>query len=138
MSEENVEVVRRQNEAFNRGGVAGVLELSDPSIEWWDRVDDPGAGVHRGHDGFMKALAELADLADLHVEPKEFIDAGDYVVVPVRIIGRGQASGVSFEEHEVHVFRLRDGKITELREYREKGEALEAGRGAVVPAESDD
>jgi ketosteroid isomerase-like protein len=126
MSKENVEVVRRQNEAFNRGDAAAVLELSDPSIEWWDREDDPGAGVHRGHDGLGRALEELADLAELHIEPKEFIEAGDYVVVPVRLSGRGQASGVSFEEHEVHVFRLRDGKITELREYREKGEALEA------------
>lgn len=126
MSKENVEIVRRQNEAFNRGDAGGVLELSDPSIEWWDREDDPGAGVHRGHDGLKTALEELADLAELHIEPKEFIDAGDYVVVPVRLTGRGQTSGVSFEEHEVHVFRLRDGKITELREYREKGEALEA------------
>jgi len=126
MSEANVEIVRRQNEAFNRGDLARLLELADPNIEWWDRQDDPGADVHRGHEGLRKAFAELADLAELHLEPKEFIDAGDYVVVPVRVTGRGQTSGVSFAEDEVQVFRLRDGKITELREYREKGEALEA------------
>jgi ketosteroid isomerase-like protein len=60
------------------------------------------------------------------VEAKEFIDAGDCVLVPVRLTGRGRASGVSFEDHEVHVFRLRDRKIIEVREYREKAEALEA------------
>jgi ketosteroid isomerase-like protein len=76
-------------------------------------------------------LAQLADVSELRVDAKEFIDVGNYVVVPVRLSGRGRASGASFEEHEIHVFKLRDGKITELREYREKSEALEA----VGPAE---
>ncbi|HUH81188.1 MAG TPA: nuclear transport factor 2 family protein [Solirubrobacteraceae bacterium] len=126
MSQQNVEIVRLQNEAFNRGDVATVLELADPGIEWWDREDDPGATVHRGHDGLTKALAELADLTELHVEAKEFIDAGEYVVVPVRLTGRGRASDAVFAEDEVHVFRLHAAKITELREYRNITEALEA------------
>jgi ketosteroid isomerase-like protein len=57
---------------------------------------------------------------------KEVLDAGDYVVVPVRLTGRGRTSGVSFEEDEVHVYKIRDGKITELREYRHRHEALKA------------
>ena len=126
MSQENVELVRRQHQAFNRRDVAGVLELLDADVEWWDRDDDPGAGVHRGHDGVAEMLAELDDLADLRVEAKEVLDAGDYVVVPVRLTGRGRASGVSFEEDEVHVYKIRDGKITELREYRHRHEALKA------------
>jgi ketosteroid isomerase-like protein len=48
------------------------------------------------------------------------------VVTPVRLDGRGRASGAPFEEHEVHVLRLRDGKVTEVREYRNKNEALQA------------
>src|ERR1700730_15827465 len=126
MSQENVEVVRRQIEAFNRGDLAGALELSDPNVEWWDREDDPDATVHRGHEGVRRILAEFDELAELCVEPTEFIDAGDYVVVPTRLYGRGRASSAPFEGHQVQVYRLRDGKITELREYREKREALEA------------
>jgi uncharacterized protein len=121
-----VEIVRRLNEAFNRGDVAVVFELLDPECEWWDREDDPGAAVHRGHEGIGTFLAELGNLANLRVEPKEFIDAGEYVVLPVRLAGRGQASGTPFEEHEVHVARLRGGKVTEVREYRELSEALKA------------
>jgi ketosteroid isomerase-like protein len=48
------------------------------------------------------------------------------VVVPFRLTGRGRASGAPFDEDEVHVFRLRNGKIIELREYSEKAEALKA------------
>jgi hypothetical protein len=129
MSQENVEVARRINEASNRGDLTAVLELLDPGFEWWDRVDDPGATVHRGHDGYSEFIAELnADVVEMQVEMKEIIDAGDYVVADVHVHGRGRASGAPFDEHEVHVLRLRDGKATELREYRSKAEALEALR----------
>jgi uncharacterized protein len=125
MSHENVDVVRKLNRAFNRGDIAALIALLAPGCEWWDRVDDPGASVHRGHEGISAYLSELAHHAEIRVEPKEYIDAGDYVVTPVRLDGRGRASGAPFEEHEVHVLRLSDGKVTEVREYREKNEALE-------------
>jgi len=129
MSQENVEIARRINEAFNRGDLKAVLELLDPGFEWWDRADDPGAAVYRGHDGYSKHIADLdADVVELQVQVKEFVDVGDYVVTPVRVHGRGRTSGAPFEEHEVHVLRLRNGKATELREYRSKEEALEAVR----------
>ena len=122
-----MEIVRRWIAAFNRGDVAGMLKLADPDVEWWNREDDPGAPVSRGHDGLRTGMAELEEsLAELRGEPKEFIDAGEYVVVPIRVVGRGRGSGASFEEHEVHVFRLRNGKVTEGREYRESNDALKA------------
>jgi len=127
MSQENVEVVRRRfYEAANRNDLPAVLELLDPGFEWWDRKDDPGATVHRGHDGFAQHLAEMEADVEMWVEVKELIDAGEYVVAPVRVHGHGRTSGAPFEEHEVHVLRLRDGKILELRENRDKREALEA------------
>ena len=127
MSRENVEISRRLNEAFNRGDLAAALDLLDPGFEWWDREDDPGATVSRGHGGYVKRLADLdADIVEMQVELKEMIDARDYVVTPVRVHGRGRASGTPFEEHEVHVLRFRDGKATELREFRNLAEALKA------------
>jgi ketosteroid isomerase-like protein len=127
MSQENVEVARRLNAAVNGGDAASLAELLDDDVAWWDREDDLDATVHRGRDGFSKALTELADdIADLHVEATEYIDAGDHVVAPVRVTGRGQISGASFEEDEVHVLKLRDGKVIEMREYRSRSEALKA------------
>jgi len=82
--------------------------------------------VHRGYDAVMKHLAEFEDLAELRVEPQEFIDAGDFVVVPTRQVGRGRTSGAFFEEGQVNVFRVRDGRVTQLREYRDRSEALKA------------
>ena len=126
MSQENVEIVRRFYEAANRNDLPAVLELLDPGFEWWDRKDDPGATGHRGRDGFAQHLAEMEADVEMWVEAKELIDAGEYVVAPVRVHGRGRASGAPFEEHEVHVLRLRDGRIIELRENRTTTDALEA------------
>ena len=127
MSQENVEIVRRANAAVNRADAASLSELLDDDIAWWDREDDLDATVHRGRDGVSQALIELSDdIADLRVEVKEYIDAGDHVITPVRVTGRGRTSGASFEEDEVHVLKLREGKVTEVREYRDLREALKA------------
>ena len=127
MSQENVELVRRRFDAFNRCDLEAMIELTDPDAVWWDRSDDPFGGTpHRGRDACMQHLAEILQLADLQAQPQEFIDAGDRVVVGVHLTGRGRASGVAFKEHEFHVFTLRGGKVTETREYRDRAEALEA------------
>jgi ketosteroid isomerase-like protein len=126
MSKQNVEIVRAGFDAFNTRGLEGVLAFYGSDIEWRDRTDDPEAGVHRGHEGVREAFAALEEFTGFRIEPEELIDAGDYVVAPVRLTGHGRASGVPFDEREVHVFRLHAGKIVELREYRSRTEALQA------------
>jgi ketosteroid isomerase-like protein len=126
MSQENVEIVRTGVEAFNAGDWDRYFDQLDPDVEWWDRGDEPHATVHRGHEGVRAFLAELGEAVELRVDAKEFVDAGDYVVVCLRLYGRGKGSGAGFEEHEVHALRLRNGKVVETREYRTKAQALEA------------
>ena len=126
MSQENVAVVRTLVEAFNAGDWDRYFDQLDPDVEWWDRGDEPHATVHRGHDGVRAFLAELADAAEFGAEATEFVDAAEWVVVCLRLHGRGNASGAKFEEHEVHASRLRGGKVVEIHEYRTKEQALEA------------
>ena len=56
----------------------------------------------------------------------EVIDGGDLVVGAVTVHGRGIGSGVEVAQTMFHVFEIRDAKITRLREYLERGQALEA------------
>jgi ketosteroid isomerase-like protein len=124
MSQENVETIRKVFEASDLHAIVGWL---DPDVAWWDRGDEPNPTVHRGRDAVVAYLNELDSfIADFDVAPKELIDAGEYVVVPLRLSGRGRDSGAPFEADEVHTFRLRNGAITEIREYGSKDEALEA------------
>jgi ketosteroid isomerase-like protein len=126
MSQANVEVVRTLVEAFNTGDWDRYFDQLDPDVEWWDRGDEPHATVHRGHDGVRAFLAELADATEFGAQATEFLDAAEWVVVCLRLHGRGKASGAEFEEHEVHASRLCDGKIVEIHEYRTKEQALKA------------
>ena len=128
MSHRNVEIVQGVYAALNREDLPAVLEKIDPDFEWWPRNDAPGGGASiRGPGGFKAQWESIVDaLHEFRQEPKEFIDAGDYVVVPVMQVGLGRASGASIEQHEVHAFRLRNGMWVELREYQDKDEALKA------------
>ena len=126
MSRENVEIVRRANEAFNRGDVPAMLECLDPNFEWWPRADDLEVVVFRGHDATAARFADMDASARLRVELEECIDVGEFVVVVVHLVGRGRASGATFEERQAQAYRLRDGRIAELRIYHEMSDALKA------------
>jgi hypothetical protein len=55
MSQENVEIVRRCCEAFNRGDYEGALDALDPEIEY-DLRHFPDGRVYRGHQGVREAF----------------------------------------------------------------------------------
>jgi ketosteroid isomerase-like protein len=127
VSRENVEVVRRAHEAFNRGGPRAALEYLDPEIEWHDVPDQPEATVHYGHEGFLRAFEVfLASFAEFTVEPEELENLGDYVLVVGRTPGRGVGSEAEFTQDVVSLWALRAGKIVQTRFFDSRTEALEA------------
>jgi ketosteroid isomerase-like protein len=125
MSRENVEVVRRGYEAYDRGDIEAVLATFDPEIEW-KQVEQPSA-VH-GHQGVLKAWDEWSEpfQEDLHASVEELIDAGDHVIAVVRHRGTGRQSGVQLDLWTYLVYTLRDGKVVRMIEYLERDEALRA------------
>jgi ketosteroid isomerase-like protein len=127
MSQENLQVTRDGYDAFNRGDVEAIVATLDPSIEWWPATDEPMTHPYRGHDGYRTLVAEIREyVPDLQLEAEEVFAVGDRVVGCLRFWGRGRDSGAPVEIRETHVSLFRDGKIIEVREYREKAEALEA------------
>jgi ketosteroid isomerase-like protein len=125
VSQENVERVQRLYEHLNQGDVDAALAVLDPGVEWWPREDTPATEIAKGREGWGSRWAEITGvLGDFHQEPTEVIDAGEYVVVCVHQVTRTR--GVLIDQDEVHVFRLRDGLVIELREFHEKHEALKA------------
>jgi hypothetical protein len=61
---------------------------------------------------------------EVNYEPQEFLARGPYVVVPIRQSGTGKGSALGVEESIVNVWKLRDGKCIELRNYSTIDEAL--------------
>jgi ketosteroid isomerase-like protein len=86
-----------------------------------------GEPVFRGREGLAQLVAMLRDAwSEWRFETERFVDAGDRVVVFVRVVARGSASGVPIELPDAHVLTLRDGRITSTTVYRERSEALQA------------
>jgi ketosteroid isomerase-like protein len=124
---ENVEIARRAYEAFNTGDISGWLAMHSADAELHDLPNLPDAAVHRGHaelQTWAEGMIETAE--DLRFDPQRFIEAGEWVVVPVRGSGKGRGSGVPGELSFFHVFEFGDGKVRRLRSYASEDEALEA------------
>ena len=130
MSRENVELVRESIAAFTRGDIAASLAIFSPQVEWQTADDEPDQRTYRGLEGLAALVADWSQMWEDNffaaAEPQEYIDAGEFVIVPVRAVVRGKGSGVPVEIRETYVFRVVGGKVTEVREFRTKQEALEA------------
>ena len=137
MSRENVELIRRTYEEFNRTRRGSteerqrtVLTAADPEVEWHTSSDLPDSDVYRGHDGVAALIQEwLNSFEDLRVDAEEFIDRGEYVVVPLQLRGRVPGSRESDQEvtlFHTHVYKVREGNLVEAREYLTLEHALEA------------
>jgi|SRR5215211_3991965 len=127
MSQENVELVRRASDAWNRGDYAAALESVAPEIEVEDNLGGDLDGTYEGIAGLQKYLASFwGSFVDFHTEIEDCIAEGDEVVFSAHHYGRGKGSGVRVEMQNWHVCTVRDGKIVRYRFFRTKPEALEA------------
>src|ERR687886_2792295 len=103
MSQENVEVIRRLNEAFNTGDEQALGEALGnalaPDAELRDLANAPDqAGVLRGREAIAAALGLWTTaFEDLRADVGEYTDRGDFVLCDVRWRGRAKDSGVALE-----------------------------------------
>lgn len=141
MSEqENEQIVRQAYNAYLSADLEAVLNLCSEDTEWLacgspDRL--PYAGLHRGRQQVERYFAILDDKEESnHLMAQEFITSGDKVIVFGNYSARVNANGQRFETDFVHVFTLRDGKITNFRDLYDTSAAVEAYRGANVEVEA--
>ena len=125
MSSQNVRVARDAYDAFARQDIPGVLAAFDPDVEFKPPDAIPHGGLCRGHDEMVAFLQSLTEtFEELRVEPDEFLDTQDRVIV----LGthRGSANGRSFETPFAHVWTMRDGRAVHWKEYIDPSQILSA------------
>jgi ketosteroid isomerase-like protein len=127
MPSENVELVRRAYDAFNREGVEAVLRFfdRDVKVEYRSILLDAEATYH-GYDGVRKLTRLLEENVVLRAEVDELIDAGDDVVVVADWRARGRKSGADTVIRTGQVLSLRDGVVVRWQLYGSRAAALEA------------
>jgi ketosteroid isomerase-like protein len=128
----NLEIVRRSFDAFARGDFDTAFADYHPEIEWCTAADEPDQQTYRGLAGLRVLVATLADpwmdRFGSATEFEDFVDCGDWVVVPWRAQVLGKGSGVPMEISETYAVLVRGGQIVRVDEYRTKEQALEALR----------
>jgi ketosteroid isomerase-like protein len=128
MPQQDVELVRKGMQAWNRADIKELTALSDPDVEFVSIFAGMEGRTYRGYDGLREYFADMRDTwAEFHRDIEEVIDAGDeQVVVLFRLRGTARASGVSVDEHVTTLFRLRKGRLYRMVVFRNRDEALEA------------
>jgi ketosteroid isomerase-like protein len=126
VTSDNVVIAKAAYAAYARGGVEAILEFADPKIEW--EMTELFAGkptTFRGHDGVRKVIKIFEEnIDDFAIEPLEFIEAGDNVVVSVRLHGTGKGTDHPVEFRIAHVWTTVNGLAIRFHSYLTKEDAL--------------
>jgi ketosteroid isomerase-like protein len=118
-TQENIQTVKDFLAAMGGGDKQGLLALSAEDIEWIIPGEDwPLAGTHRGHAGLADVLQKASEEMEMtSPEPPEFVAQGDRVLVVGFARGRIVTTNKTFEDHWVFAITVRNGKLTNIREY---------------------
>jgi hypothetical protein len=140
MSHENLDVVRR---LYADGGPFALplgpddehalldhlfREYYDEQLQVLMPADYPeGEQVHVGRRGMSELIGALRDSwTKWRFETERFIDAGERVIVLIRVVAEGGSSGIATERRTAHLWTLHRGRLASIKIYRDRGQALEA------------
>jgi ketosteroid isomerase-like protein len=126
MSQENVEIVRRGIEAFNRRDIASIRADAHPQIEWIEDSRYPGAQTFHGPDGVEESVRRWWEAWDIELDPEDFLDLGERVVVSGHGRYRGHESDVTLTAEFAGVYEVRENKVVRVEVLESRRAALEA------------
>ena len=117
--QENIQIVQDAFAAIGRGDMRGLQALSAEDIEWIVPGEDwPLAGTRRGHAGLADLLqTESETVESSFFEAREFVAQGDRVLVVGFTRGKIIATNKTFEDNWIFAITVRNGKLTNVREY---------------------
>ena len=120
MSQENVEIVKANIDAYNREDWDAFLKDAAPGFEVdLSRAVGPWRGVF-GLDQILRVLGEFRETWEsARPEAHEFIEAGDLVVMhsTLHLKGRG---GIEVVARAAFVWTIRNGAIERVTMYQER------------------
>ena len=132
MSQENVDRAREAYDALGLAARNGDLdaffrEYVHPEIEWVPLEGALDVAPAYGHGPVKARMMAMLDVMDEpRIEAEEIIDAGERVIIAIRISGRGRGSGIGVEASWFHVVTERENKAVRIEWYASRKEALEA------------
>lgn len=128
MSSDAVAIVRELSRAMNEADFDRAATILDPEVVHHGTLGGIDQDrVVRGRDAVLEYWDEVGEAWEsLRFEPERLIAREDVVVVFWRETARTRHSDFEIETQTAAVFRIRDGRICELRGYLDRDEALRA------------
>jgi ketosteroid isomerase-like protein len=127
MSRDNAELVRRNNDAYNRRDLSAYLETVSEAVEFRSRFSAMDNRGYSGHDalrGYFAELDETWQRYTMHLE--RLVEDGPRVVGLFHLEAIGRESGLELEERPGVVFTVEAGRIVQIDAYPSHAEALAA------------
>jgi ketosteroid isomerase-like protein len=118
--------------AFGQADVPSILAKLASDVEFsfaGGLREVPWHGPWRGHDGAARFFGALAEAVEFKTfEPLAFAAGTDSVAVRLRLVYQVRRTGRVVDEHQVHWWTLRDGKITSLTHFEDTAQVGAAVR----------
>jgi ketosteroid isomerase-like protein len=127
MSQDNVRLVERAIAAINARDIEGYLACCTEDVKLETPVAAVG-GVYEGIDGIRRYFADIEEAGpDFRIElgGVEEVDS-KRVLAFIRFSSTGRASGIRLAAPLTNVYDLIDGKISHVRIFLDRHEALKA------------
>jgi ketosteroid isomerase-like protein len=124
MSEENVELLRKLQDDWNRGE-RNFADAYHPDVEFLP-LRAATEGAYHGLSGIEAFISDTSEVFDRFEMNFEFTDLGQQVLAFGTIHVRAKGSGVETDVQTGGLFTFRDGKIVRWEDFGSKSKALEA------------
>jgi uncharacterized protein len=119
----NVDAARAAYEAFASGNLPALQDSFAEHAVWVTSDELPLGGTVEGRDTIIGNFAQIPNYWNsFSVEPEQFIDAGDYVVV--RGTQRAANDKGSFEAPFLHLLEFEDGKTVRGEFFTDSAKAV--------------
>ena len=130
MNEGNLKTVKDAYLAYEDRNLKALLGCLTDDVHWFEIGPPdliPTAGTRKGREQVEQFFAVLDASEDVQsLRPQRFISQGDTVVVLGELRSRVRATGSVINSPWVHVFTLKDGKISEFRSFYDSAAAVDA------------
>ena len=130
----SVETIRSIYQAFEKGDVPAVLAQMHQNIEWREAENfiyadrNPYIGPQAVLEGVFMRLG--SDWEGFTVTPKEWLDAGDHVVVLGTYTGTHKSTGREVRAQFAHVWSLTGSRVVRFQQYTDTKQFADATAGS--------
>jgi hypothetical protein len=119
MSRENVEIFKRDVDAWNGDDFDSWFDLYDADVEWFALME-----VYRGHSGVRQAWESFKTDAGIMVRFGDIRDLGESVLALGELKGTGRRTEMNVAGELAQLVTHRNRKATSVRDFHSHAEAF--------------